>query len=473
MEREAQDDPFLMDAIAGYESAETDQQQNLAQLDNLLQKRIALSKTRRLIPWKYISAAASLVLILCIAYLLWPGTKNALLKTEQMVAKTSPPVDHKIIQPDTAPKLTADNTVAAVSPQIIKRSRQAIVTNANPALNSGNANDIRIDEPVGNSDSKTVVEQAAPVAKNKQPINTLAKKLPGIHVDSAGNITVQHQFITKTRLNGKDAFGNDIKQATKNLPADVIEKTQATDDYGDKAARSAMLKPKKDTTALKEVTIVGYGAQVKKDVTASIATVTSQPLKSKVEGAEVTTPNKVSGRVLDELGLPLPGVTVQVVGTQKGTVTDVNGRFSLPTPGNATLSINYIGFESKRVSAKGNDSLNIKLKPNTNSLAEVVVGYGQAKAEEPIEEAHPRMGWDNYNKYLKKGAIADDGKTGVVRLTFTVGEKGELSNFKIIKSLSEENDKQAIDLVKNGPPWEADISGKPKMVKLKIHFSKD
>jgi len=423
LEREAQDDPFLMDAIAGYEFAETDQQPDLTELESRLQQRIDQHKTRRMIPWKYISAAASLVVILGIAYLLWPGAKSPVLKQEQLAAKTQPPVDHKISKPDTTPKLTADNTVAAVSPQVIKKSRQAVITNANPALNTGNANDIRIEEPVGNSDTKAVVEEAAPVAKN--------------------------------------------------LPADVREKAQATDNYGDKAARSAMLKPKKDTTALKEVTIAGHQTFAKREVASSVTTITNQPLKSKVDGVEVTTPNKVSGRVLDELGLPLPGASVQVVGTQKGTVTDANGRFSIPTSGNATLSINSIGFESKRVAAKGNDSLNIKLKENSHSLAEVVIGYGQYKPQKPIKEAHPRMGWDSYNKYLKRKVVAADGKEGVVRLSFIVGEKGALSDFKVIKGLSDETNRQAIDLVKEGPPWEADVSGKPKTVKLKIHFSKE
>jgi hypothetical protein len=302
----------------------------------------------------------------------------------------------------------------------------------------------------------------------------MLKKFPGMEVDSAGNVIAHEQVFTKVRVNGKDVFGNNINQAVKNLPADVIEKSQAIDDYGDQATRLAKLKPKaKDSMALKEVTIVGYGTQAKKEITASAATAINQQLKSKVDGVEVTTPHKVSGQILDQLGLPLPGVTVQIVGTQKGTQTDANGKFSLPTSGNATLNINYIGFESKRVAAKDNDILNIKLKEDSHSLSEVVVtGYGQVKNQAPIKEAHPLMGWDNYNKYLKKQAVANDEKKGMVQLSFTVGEKGLLSDFKIIKGLSDETNQQAIGIVKNGPPWEADVSGKPKTAKLKIHFSK-
>jgi hypothetical protein len=63
----------------------------------------------------------------------------------------------------------------------------------------------------------------------------LLKKLPGIEVDRDGNVTAQGKAITKVRINGKDFFGGDVKTATQQLPADVIEKVQIIDDYGDQA----------------------------------------------------------------------------------------------------------------------------------------------------------------------------------------------------------------------------------------------
>jgi hypothetical protein len=63
----------------------------------------------------------------------------------------------------------------------------------------------------------------------------LLKKLPGMEVDREGNVTTQGKAVTRVRINGKDYFGGDIKTATQNLPADVIEKVQIVDDYGDQA----------------------------------------------------------------------------------------------------------------------------------------------------------------------------------------------------------------------------------------------
>ncbi|NGM60775.1 outer membrane beta-barrel protein [Sphingobacterium sp. SGG-5] len=61
------------------------------------------------------------------------------------------------------------------------------------------------------------------------------KKLQGVEVDKDGNVTAQGEEVTRVRINGKDFFGGDVKTATQNLPANVIEKMQIIDDYGDMA----------------------------------------------------------------------------------------------------------------------------------------------------------------------------------------------------------------------------------------------
>ena len=78
-------------------------------------------------------------------------------------------------------------------------------------------------------------------------------------------------------------------------------------------------------------------------------------------------------------GEPVAGATILVVGTQTGTVTDVNGRFSLMMPqGKKTLRISYVGMESIEVSARSN--MRILLTSDQSALDEViVVAYGTAK----------------------------------------------------------------------------------------------
>ena len=61
------------------------------------------------------------------------------------------------------------------------------------------------------------------------------KKLQGVEVDKDGNVTAQGEQVTRVRINGKDFFGGDVKTATQNLPANIIDKIQIVDDFGDMA----------------------------------------------------------------------------------------------------------------------------------------------------------------------------------------------------------------------------------------------
>ncbi|MEP6675291.1 MAG: outer membrane beta-barrel protein [Ferruginibacter sp.] len=63
----------------------------------------------------------------------------------------------------------------------------------------------------------------------------LLKKLPGVTVDKDGTVTAQGKTVTKVKVNGKDFFGGDVKTATRELPANIIDKVQVIDDYGDQA----------------------------------------------------------------------------------------------------------------------------------------------------------------------------------------------------------------------------------------------
>lgn len=78
-----------------------------------------------------------------------------------------------------------------------------------------------------------------PVRENSV-VEDVLKKLPGIEVDKDGNVTTQGKSVTRVRVNGKDFFDGDLKTATQNLPADIIENIQLVDDYGDQANASGI-----------------------------------------------------------------------------------------------------------------------------------------------------------------------------------------------------------------------------------------
>jgi TonB-linked SusC/RagA family outer membrane protein len=90
---------------------------------------------------------------------------------------------------------------------------------------------------------------------------------------------------------------------------------------------------------------------------------------------------KISGKVVDEKKQPLVGVSVSVKGTTNGTVTDINGDFSLTVAkASDILVFKYIGYSTLETPASGASPLTIKLMADSKALSEVVViGYGTKK----------------------------------------------------------------------------------------------
>ncbi|GEO06081.1 SusC/RagA family TonB-linked outer membrane protein [Adhaeribacter aerolatus] len=89
----------------------------------------------------------------------------------------------------------------------------------------------------------------------------------------------------------------------------------------------------------------------------------------------------ITGKVSDEQGGGLPGVTVLVKGTSTGTATDAEGNYSLNVPnGSASLVFSFIGFQTKEVAINNRTTVNVTLATDAKALEEVVVvGYGTMK----------------------------------------------------------------------------------------------
>ena len=87
----------------------------------------------------------------------------------------------------------------------------------------------------------------------------------------------------------------------------------------------------------------------------------------------------IKGRVMDEiLKEPIPGANVKVKGTTLGTITDFNGNFSLVVPNkNSVLVVSFIGYVTREIAVGNQNTINISLKEDAQSLDEVVViAYG-------------------------------------------------------------------------------------------------
>lgn len=89
---------------------------------------------------------------------------------------------------------------------------------------------------------------------------------------------------------------------------------------------------------------------------------------------------EITGTVIDTDGFPLIGASVVENETTNGTVTDLDGRFSLSVSDGATLRISYIGYLAQKVKVEGQQAISVTLKEDTQGLDEVVVvGYATQK----------------------------------------------------------------------------------------------
>jgi len=89
---------------------------------------------------------------------------------------------------------------------------------------------------------------------------------------------------------------------------------------------------------------------------------------------------RVTGKVTDSGGESLPGVNIVILGTTQGTITSIDGVYSMDVPSDAKLIFNFIGFNTQTIEVNNQNTINVVMADDVQSLDEVViVGYGQMK----------------------------------------------------------------------------------------------
>src|SRR5690606_21161011 len=98
-----------------------------------------------------------------------------------------------------------------------------------------------------------------------------------------------------------------------------------------------------------------------------------------------TDQQRITGTVVDNTGMPLLGATVLVKGTNMGTTVDLDGRYELTAPANATtLVFSYVGFLTREVAIGTQTTIDVVLQPDASLEEVVVVGYGTSQREDII-----------------------------------------------------------------------------------------
>jgi len=158
----------------------------------------------------------------------------------------------------------------------------------------------------------------------------------------------------------------------------------------------------------------------------------------------------VSGKVLDENGLPIPGVTILVKGTTKATSSDMDGNYQIKTATSGTLVFSYVSYSSLQEAIKGRNRIDVKLTPETQSLQEVVVvGYGTQKKSVVTGAISSVKAKDLENVPNGRIEQALQGRVSGVTIAANAGQPGSASTIRIrgITTFSEAG---------NNPLWVVD-----------------
>ena len=282
---------------------------------------------------------------------------------------------------------------------------------------------------------------------------------------------------TKVKTDSTPISEITARQADKK---DMIAKIQTTSQpQGAPVAAVPMMEEvSEETAALQEVvaTIDTFESESdKKMKMAKVATILPQN-------------NMIKGIVTDKKGEPLIGASVTYKGTNIGTITNMNGEFSLVKKDDKKrLTAEYIGYDPVEIQVDTSRTMLIAMNENKQALNEVVVvGYGakknkksttlgsDAKVKEQTEKEitpQPVIGKRSYQKYLKEHLVRPTDEKcaqvkGKVVLTFLINKEGRPFYIKVKESLCESADKEAIRLIQEGPDW---IYGN-KLVEVTVKF---
>ncbi len=175
----------------------------------------------------------------------------------------------------------------------------------------------------------------------------------------------------------------------------------------------------------------------------------------------------VSGKVQESNGATLPGVSVLVKGTTRGTQTDAEGNFKIVTPANATLVFSFVGMTTQEVAVGNRTTISVTLLNDNKQLAEVVViGYGTQRKKDLTGSIASITAAD-----FNKGNIATPdqlvaGKVAGVQITPNGGAPGAGSTIRIRGGASLNASNDPLIVIDGVPLDNGELKGAPNPLSL-------
>ena len=438
LDRSAQKDPFLSDALEGYrQQPESDHAGQVAKLKAKFQKE----KKRRGIPLWRIAAAVAILIVAGIS--MWQINTNK----GQDLAQMETAVEESTPAPstfDTNPPPVSYDDVA---------SKESSIDETVPNQNQLAHTTAPSPTPKTNTEKQVNKISADPVPRRISPALQPAAKEPS--AVNRPEITLAEQAKEGSVLTEAEDILIKRKGAAEGENIAVVPS-----DY-------QALKPEAVPTVESNQNIYFVQTQV----------------QSKRKRNQ-----QVNGAVLSENGTPLPGVKVSLPGTSKSITTDGNGQFNLSVPSSTQqLQLTYFN-QNKVFQIGGRDSFTLDLnapgfttpiiamqKRNRNSRKKVQDANTYTIPATPdVTPVAPRPSIDStaYRQYIKDNlrypaTAKAAGATGAVTLRFSFDENGKPFNFLLLKSMGYGCDEEAIRLIREGPAW---IAPDYSITTYTIHF---
>ncbi len=401
IERNAMDDPFLFEALEGFDVVEANHAERIERMQRKLAGVTTKRKPKRLVMW---SAAATFLLLISVGGYLLFRTQEPVQTVAQMQNKS-----------------TGEDLTSAEYADTNLSSPTAAIADAKAKVEQ---------QQEVNATDKIVVAEKSPIASNKDVVavaeevvvSALSVPPPPAPQASAAMVLADEAFTTvDTASSSTIAMGYAVKKQAREKEAAKSEKISASSSFGDYM------------------------------ITAKVG-------ESKPPGKLVT------GKVVDDNGEPLPYVTIAAKGTKQVTTTDDNGNFTLSNVEVNKLVASYIGYDSKEQPIDTTRPMLIALNESNVMLSEVVVAYGSNRMENSYldedtrySSAEPIVGYRAYRRYLKEQMVrptgACAGVTGKVVISFRVNSSGRPYNLQVKKSLCTAADQEAIRLIQQGCDW--------------------
>lgn len=140
----------------------------------------------------------------------------------------------------------------------------------------------------------------------------------------------------------------------------------------------------------------------------------------------------ISGKIIDESGLPLPGANILKKGTSNAVITDIDGKFSIKVEKGTVLVISFIGYIQKEILVDDEKSLTIALQPEVASLNDVVViGYGSQRKRNVTGAVASVKATDLNTSTSSNFLQSMQGKAAGIQVTQSTGQPGAGVDIKI------------------------------------------